>query len=296
MSYVSTKLRSPIVVNHIITIHYFEYMKDFCFKGESHDFWEILCVDKGVVEIQADDRYYHLKQGDLIIHKPLEFHAIQSLDGSAPNLIAISFTCHSPALRHLYDKCFSLDPHHKYLVSKIITEARSAFSTPLHIPTIEKVERSDSACFGSEQLIKLYLEELLIHLIRDTQNTLPLISPTAPKASKHYTFENIVRYLNEHIYESLCVETICSHHHMSKSSLQNLFYTHAQCGVKTYFNHMKIELAKQLIRQDSKNISQISELLGYTSLSHFSKHFKKTTGMPPSAYERSIKYLSENIR
>ncbi|MFQ9698208.1 MAG: AraC family transcriptional regulator, partial [Zhenhengia sp.] len=44
MTYISTKLRQPIRITDIITIHYFEYMKNFYFPGEAHDFWEMLCV------------------------------------------------------------------------------------------------------------------------------------------------------------------------------------------------------------------------------------------------------------
>ena len=47
MTYVKTQLKREITIPAIVTIHYFEYMKDFAFKGESHDFWEFLYVDKG---------------------------------------------------------------------------------------------------------------------------------------------------------------------------------------------------------------------------------------------------------
>lgn len=46
MTYVKTKLQHSIDIDAIITLHYFEYMKNFEFKGESHNFWEFLYVDK----------------------------------------------------------------------------------------------------------------------------------------------------------------------------------------------------------------------------------------------------------
>jgi len=50
MTYIETKLKREIVIDSIITIHYFEYMRDFVFRGESHDFWEFMYVDKGRAE------------------------------------------------------------------------------------------------------------------------------------------------------------------------------------------------------------------------------------------------------
>ena len=47
MTYVKTVLKKEIVIDSIITIHYFEYSKDFSFSGEAHNFWEFLYVDAG---------------------------------------------------------------------------------------------------------------------------------------------------------------------------------------------------------------------------------------------------------
>lgn len=79
MTYIKTKLKKDIVVDSIITIHYFEYMKDFVFHGESHDFWEFLYVDKGSVLVRAGDDQFRLDTGDIIFHEPNEFHAIRSV-------------------------------------------------------------------------------------------------------------------------------------------------------------------------------------------------------------------------
>lgn len=48
MTYIKTKLKRSIdIVRHHFTL--FEYMKNFEFKGESHNFWEFLYVDKGTL-------------------------------------------------------------------------------------------------------------------------------------------------------------------------------------------------------------------------------------------------------
>lgn len=69
-----------IVIDSIITIHYFEYMRDFVFRGESHDFWEFLYVDRGTVLVTAGESDFQLTTGNIIFHKPKEFHAIRSIE------------------------------------------------------------------------------------------------------------------------------------------------------------------------------------------------------------------------
>lgn len=56
-----------------------------------------------------------------------------------------------------------------------------------------------------------------------------------------------------------------------------------------YFGSMKIEKAQELIREGRHNFTEISALLGYTSIHYFSRHFKKVTGMTPSEYASSVK-------
>lgn len=61
MSYRSVHLQDILTIHDIYSIHYFEYMCDFSFPGESHDFWEFLCVDKGEVNVLADEKLHVLK-------------------------------------------------------------------------------------------------------------------------------------------------------------------------------------------------------------------------------------------
>lgn len=56
---------------------------------------------------------------------------------------------------------------------------------------------------------------------------------------------------------------------------------------------MKIDFAKQLIRENDMNFTQISDFLGYSSIHYFSRQFKKLSGMTPTEYATSIKAISE---
>ena len=56
-----------------------------------------------------------------------------------------------------------------------------------------------------------------------------------------------------------------------------------------YYNELKIQEAKKLIRQGQYNISQISDLLGFDSPQYFSRCFKKFVRMTPREYQQSIR-------
>ncbi len=55
--YYGIQLQDLFHIEELFSLHYFEYMSTFSFPGESHDFWEFVCVDKGEVEIGAASSY-----------------------------------------------------------------------------------------------------------------------------------------------------------------------------------------------------------------------------------------------
>jgi AraC-like DNA-binding protein/quercetin dioxygenase-like cupin family protein len=302
MTYISTRLKKEIEITEIVTIHYFEYLKDFVFHGESHDFWELLYVDKGTVMVQADSEHYQLHAGDVIFHRPNEFHALKAIGTKAPNLVAISFLCSSPSMHFFDSKVTTLSSVEKTLIAQIISEARTAFSTPLHIPSVEQVKLSSNAPFGSQQLILLYLEQFLIHIKRhhcddEKVNNLPSFQEQYRDSSnKSYVFEQILHYLQLHICEQIRISDICNEFSISHSTLHSLFHKNKNCGVIDYFINMKIERAKEIIRDGSMNITEIAHFLSYNSLQHFSKQFKKSTGMSPMEYISSVKGISQTYK
>lgn len=282
-------------IPQIITIHYFEYGADFSFDGESHDFWEFLCVDKGEVTVTAGTNMHHLKKGDIIFHKPNEFHTVSTNGITAPNLVVVSFVCNSPAMDFFEDRICLLGERERNLLAAIIAEASHAFTTPLDNPYTRRLEKNPQQPPGAEQMIQLSLEQFLISLYRReaSANTKQLLTKSVKLKQDEETFAHILSYMNAHISESLTIEQICHDNLLGRSQLQKLFRAKCDCGIIDYFSRMKITRAKELIREKNMNFTQIADVLGYTSIHYFSRQFKKITGMSPSEYALSIKAMSE---
>lgn len=301
MTYIRTKLQKEIQIDSIITMHYFEYMKDFIFQGETHNFWEFLYVDNGTVSVRYDDTWLTLNTGDIIFHQPNEFHAIKSIGKNSPNLVVISFLCNSPAMRHFIHKSYTLTNEERALISHIISEGKQTFSTPMHIPSIEQVQIKDETPFASQQMILLYLELFLITCVRNHQkNAVPVSSVPKNSPEKQTTKQNrleeVIQYMEFHICEQLKLSDICNEFSISRSSLQSLFHSEKHCGVIDYFNQMKIQRAKDIIREGTMNFTEIAYFLSYSSLPYFSRQFKAAMGMSPSEYSSSVKGMTDALK
>jgi AraC-like DNA-binding protein len=294
MRFIKTNLKEDIVIKSVVTIHYFELSKNYKFLGESHNFWELVYLDKGELEVLADNNVYVLNQGEMIFHKPNEFHSQWCNGKVAPNILVISFYCNSPAIKYFENKIISTSNSIRDTLSRIGKEANLSFDLPIKTDFIKqeiKLSRRYSSPIGSEQLIKIYLEQLLICLLRkDTSiNKIERLSNEAKILYHKEISNNIEQFLNKHIYGSISFEDVSHFCNLSKTTLKVIYKEITGKSIMDFYKHLKIEEAKRLIREESFNFTEISDKLGYTSLHHFSKQFKNITGTTPTEYSTSIK-------
>ena len=300
MKYTGITLNDSIVIDQLYSVHYFEYMSDFSFEGESHDFWEFVFVDKGIIDITADNHSYKLKKDEIIFHKPNEFHNVTGTNNVAPNLIIVSFSTCSPEMDFFQNKILKLNDIEKNLLANIIIEARGFLAQRLDLTYQYELPLKEDENYGSQQLLRLYLEQLLIHLKRRYMNVVPstiLDIKSSPKITKSKNdteiYQRVLDYMEAHLNDHLTIDQICKENLVGRSQLQKIFKEHSGMGIIEYFSFLKIKSAKELIRTGHRNFTQIADIMGYSSIHYFSRQFKKVTGMTPSEYASSIKAISE---
>ena len=100
--------------------------------------------------------------------------------------------------------------------------------------------------------------------------------------------EQIILYINENIYSTLNVEDLCEKFAISRSSLQSLFRNNIGLSPKEYISNLKLKKSKELIKESKYTISEISAILGFSSIHYFSRRFKQKFGMNPTDYADKI--------
>lgn len=292
--YTLIPLKKEFHIRKIATIHYFEYEKDYSFIGEKHDFWELVYVDKGEIEVNMAGTWSPLKQGEIVFHQPNEYHNLRTNGIVAPNIIIISFECKSYAMRFFREKFFTLSDIEKHLLAVIIKEAREAFSSSLDDTFLKKLERSADKKFGAEQIILLSLEHLLLLLRRNNTEQSQTNSSILKRRTEDSVVSSVIRYLTENTGNKLTFTQIAEHAGLSATGLKMMFKKHTGQSVMAYFTEIKIDKAKTLIREGNYNITQIAALLGYDSIHLLSRRFRQITGMSPTEYGKSVKVEFED--
>lgn len=294
-------LAEELAIRKLVTFYYREMSRQFYTSGEKHDFWEFVYVDNGELEVFTDTGIQRLMQGDMIFYKPYLFHGGRAINDTAPNLIIVSFECASSCMAFFEDKRFRLRERERLLLSRIVQEGLQAFDPPINSPRLAGCPSpKEGAAFGSEQLIRNYLEILLIELIRrgepDREQEGAKVSSVSLERHGDEIVNGVVGYLHRHLKHNLKFDELCAAFAVSGTRLKALFRAKYGIGVMEYFNRLKIEQAKRFIREGTATLSEIADLLGYSSLHYFSKQFKRIVEMTPSEYARSITARTERIR
>lgn len=285
LNYIKHKLINLLTINKIVTIHYHELDRDFSFEGESHNFWELVYVDSGQVAINANARLFHLKSGELIFHKPNEFHTLRADNKTASNVFVISFVCSSEAMHFFKEKTMTLPPKLKKHISSIIKEYNETFVRMSVADT--KLEMKENPPIGSQQMIRLQLEQLLIMLIRHEQETRDLRVFPSKESMENHLVTQILDIIEKHKYEQLSVEQICRKLSYSRAYLTKIFKETTDYTILEYILIEKIKEAKRLIREGHLNFTQIADKLAFDNPQYFSRVFKRMTNMTPSDYKNS---------
>lgn len=283
-SYIKTKPKIVINVTSIVTIHYFEFGPTFSYAGEQHDFWEMVYVDKGSILAQRDGEQLILKQGEILFHEPNEFHSIRSLN-SSPNIFIISFHCTSPAMASFARYRTRLDKTLNTYLASIIREAEKTYKIPKNDPGLKKLTLRENALVGGEQLIKTYLEQLLIFLLRSMINAKAQSFPQKDAVSDPL-IEAIQQYLAKNVEKNIRIEDLCKEFDYSRSYLSRRFQNKTGQTLTSYAMLLKVNEAKRLMRETDLNLSQISTRLSFENPQYFSRVFKRVTGMTPTEFKK----------
>ncbi len=273
-------------VQKIVTVHYQQLGKGFISDEETHDFWELIYADKQEICVLIDGDAYFVKQGEAIFLPPNAPHHVES-GSREPNLFIFSFVCRSKSMEFFSRKILAVNEHYRYLLENIMTEADKIFVIPDFAPAMRKLERRDAVSPGGEQIIKNTIELLLVYLLREETAT-PQKFLLSKADSSEELHDEIIQLLSEGLYEDFSLNILCEKLHYGKTHLCTVFREKTGASIYATYLKMRISEAKKLIRK-GLSFSEIAEKLRFDSLPHFTRIFKKQTGMTPREYRESIR-------
>ena len=280
-----------LVIDSISSIHYFEFDDAFEDELEAHEPWELVYVDRGECGVVADGQRHLLRQGEMYFHKPNEPHMLEVVKGVASNIFIITFSTRSASMQYFEGRKLSASLATKQHISAILHEATETFELPFNNPKMQLMrQRTENCLWGGEQTVRIRLELMLIDIIRSNQFYVAKPKMFFPKEIITDEFcLRVIAYMEEHLYGKLTMDDLSHTLSFGKTYISQYFAKVCGYSIIDYFNMMKINEAKRLIRETGRNFCEISEALMFSNSHYFSTLFRKHTGMTPTEYKRSCK-------
>ena len=279
-------LQTPMQVGSLVSAFRCALQQDFRYDGEVHNGWEFVYVESGRIMAQADDKRYIVRSGEMIFHKPMEYHNLNPYHGDA-TIIVCCFHCSYPDMKFFENKILSLNQRQKQYLADIVAngEAFLVQKSPTEISADGRMFPSPAGTAINSQYIKNTIELLLLSL--HAAQGVPVQS-RANSYSQHLTrkrlSEGIRVYLEKNLGKPISLTDISNAFSYSVSTVKTVFREETGKSIIAYYNDLRLAAAKEMLTEKNLSISEIAEQLGFHSTSHFSNFFKKETGVSPNKY------------
>ena len=129
--------------------------------------------------------------------------------------------------------------------------------------------------------------QLYIYLCNAVPKHTSRTKSSLPVSSAQKKVNGLIAYLHDHVYENIGVSNVAEHFHMNSDYLSRLFKEHMHISLGKYIILLKISVAEKLLRE-GKSVTEVQEMLAFSSYAYFFKTFQKTTGISPSRYRKQF--------
>lgn len=254
--------------------------------------YELLYIKEGTAEITVESKLYRGQVGDVFVFRPGQRHSIHVsashsfvqphvhfdlLYRENRELIPISFQDFDEISSEEYPL------FHKDILDSIYPSFPAMFH--LHSPHAFELKLFDlihefenPSIYAAIRLPSLFLTlwEQVLNEITHTFDT--------PNTQNEDSAQRIKFYIEQNTQTSLTMEELSKLTHFSKSYVNRLFREAYHIPPLRYHMYLRMQKAKSLIRNTNLTVSEISELLGFSTVQYFSFAFKKAEGITPSEY------------
>lgn len=239
----------------------------------THNHMELFFIIGGKGQFLIEDQIYPVNTSRLVIINPNVPHTEIGVKDSPLEYIVLGIDgLELPA---------GENSNGQYVILNHFDESREISSCIRNI--LREMELKNP---GYEDICQAYTEILVIRLMRSIELSVPTETQTGANNRQCAAAK---RYIDMHFKEALTLEQLAEEVHMNKYYLSHAFKREYGVSPINYMISKRIEESKYLLAETDLSLSQIAQLLGFSSLSYFSQVFRRTENISPMEYRQSAR-------
>ncbi|GKX29402.1 hypothetical protein SH1V18_18820 [Vallitalea longa] len=251
---------------------------DWNIARHTHSSYEFHFVADGMSVVKMDTYEFTVNKGEFYITKPGEYHEQINVNGN--RYVEYSMNCKislnsehdiEEAMIYKYlndDKCQGYNDSNDII---------NLFEKVLSYAYYEKI--------GYYNQIQLIILLIIISSVQVMSKNMDYDYEVPHKHKKDdYRFSQITQYIHDNIGNKIITKNIADYIYLSEKQVNRIIKKKTNLSTKQYINKIKLNKAKDLLKNTDLLIKEISEKLGFSSEYYFSQFFKREEGYPPGMF------------
>ncbi len=249
-----------------------------------HNTYELYYLLEGEVYYFIDRETYLVRAGDVVLIKPNQVHKTSLAKDSRQNRLLLQITGRAMddflrrngflTLEELYDR--------KGRIISLGEEERSVMKELMLRIGEEMRDRRRSY----ELMVKMKLLELLVMLRRCQEDALAEGEARTAHTPKYQKVQEVVDYLQANPETGESLDELAGRFYISRSWLSRIFKEVTGFSVNEYTNIIRVKKAQKLLSCSDYSVTEVSEALGFESITYFERVFKRYTTSTPLKYRQ----------
>lgn len=253
-----------------------KYGGDWHSVPHTHNHMELFFIVGGKGQFLIQDQLYPVNANNLVIINPNILHTEVSLNAQPLEYIVLGIEGIELASSENSNGRFSMLDHFE-----------SAEISGCLRNILREMEQKST---GFEDVCQAYMEILIIRLMRSTALSVPAQPPVI---SKNRQCAAVKQYIDQHFKETLTLDQLAEMVHMNKYYLSHTFKKEYGVSPISYMITCRVEESKYLLAETDLSISQIAQLLNFSSPSYFSQVFHRSQTISPIEYRAGTRSLQK---
>ena len=245
-------------------------MTDHIFPAHVHAVAELAVLTRGTAVVTIDETQYTLNPGDAFVVFPLVPHSYDVLSEDSAGVTAIF----PPDIIPEYAGTFhGLQPE-----NPVLPASRTCVDFRLAVDRLGRLTMEENL-----PMCVAYLHILLAGLLHNLS-----YRPVYDYSEKDLG-HRIIRYISEHAFEEITLESASRALGISVSHLSHFFSERMHTNFRRFINAIRISRARLLMRDPNMTLTEVSDACGYTNMRTFRRAFQAELGVLPSEHIESLR-------
>lgn len=227
-----------------------------------HKSYAVMFCTEGAGIYQIGNEFIRVKKGDCAFFQKETFRNYHAEKGSEWHFIAIPFSI----IYHTDDTEKHLDSIQTFFHNAPST-IQNLFKKALHLWNGKSI--------GYSLICRTIVQEILYEMIKLTK-----ISNIG--INQYGIIEDAQTYIQNHMTEKIIMDDLIEKYPLSPAQFRRLFKQYTGFSPNQYYNHIRVQYAKELLLSKVYTVAEVSDVLGFNNAFYFSSIFKKIMGYPPS--------------